>query len=128
MNPFANRDLLRAQFGLEVEAEGQIHLPTAVQKRLGLEPGDLFSVTKYAISIRLDPYEDLLEDLRRSVKKPGDWRFIEQFLRRTLTSLMADGGVAIPAKLLALKPGDRFVLEVAEEGFRHALYVYRNHG
>jgi bifunctional DNA-binding transcriptional regulator/antitoxin component of YhaV-PrlF toxin-antitoxin module len=117
--------LSHAQLNLEVETDGQFRLPAAVRETLGLEAGDLFSLTRNAISIRLDPYKDLLEDLQRSVKEPGNWRFLEQFLRRTLTSVGADGGVAIPPKFLALHAGDPLVLEVVAEGFRHALYIYR---
>jgi AbrB family looped-hinge helix DNA binding protein len=117
--------LSHAQLNLEVESDGQIHLPAAVRETLGLEAGDLFSLTRNAISIRLDPYKDLVEDLQRSVQGPARWRFLEQFLRRTLASVGADGSVAIPPKLLPLRAGERLVLEVVAEGFRHALYVYR---
>jgi bifunctional DNA-binding transcriptional regulator/antitoxin component of YhaV-PrlF toxin-antitoxin module len=115
-------------FSLEVESDGQVHLPASVRESLGVEPGDLLSLTRNAISVRLDPYKDLLEDLQRSVKEPGNWRFLEQFLRRTLASVGADGGVAIPPGFLTLRAGDRFVLEVVAEGFRHALYAYRADG
>jgi hypothetical protein len=117
--------LSHAQLNLEVETDGQVHLPASVRETLGLEAGDLFSLTRNAMSIRLDVYKDLVEDLQRSVKGPANWRFLEQFLRRTLSTVGSDGGVAIPPAFLALRAGDPLVLEVVAEGFRHALYVYR---
>jgi len=112
-------------FALETEAEGRLPLPPAVRESLGLEPGDLLSLTRNEISVRLDLYGELLDDLRRSVKEPQNWRWLEQFLRRTLTAVGEDGSVAIPPELLALRPGDRLVLEVVQQGLGHTLYAYR---
>jgi hypothetical protein len=111
---------------VEVEAEARVHLPPVVQEILDLQPGDLFSIRRNAISVRLDPYRDLLEDLQRSVREADRWRYLGQFLQRPLTSIGADGGVEIPPDLLELAPGDRVVLEVSMEGLRHALYIYRD--
>src|SRR5947208_1124536 len=69
---------------LEVEAEGRVHLPPVVQEILDLQPGDLFSIRRNAISVRLDPYRDLLEDLQRSVREADPWRYLGQFLQRAL--------------------------------------------
>ncbi len=113
------------RFDLVVEAEGRIDLPLLVAEELGLEPGDLLSLTRNEISVRLDPYRDLLRDLQRSVKEPSNWRFLEQFLRRDLTSIGLDGSVAIPPVLFAVHPGDRIVLEILAQGLGHTLYVYR---
>lgn len=110
---------------LAVEAEGIVPLPPRVQEALGLEPGDLLALTRNQISIRLDLYGELLEDLRRSVKPPNRWRCLEQFLRRTLASVGADGSVAIPPAFMALQAGDRLVLEVMTQGLSHTLYIYR---
>jgi bifunctional DNA-binding transcriptional regulator/antitoxin component of YhaV-PrlF toxin-antitoxin module len=112
-------------FSLEVERAGRVHLPPVVQESLALQPGDLLSIRRNAISVRLDPYRDLLEDLQRSVREADPWRYLGQFLQRALTSIGADGGVEIPPNLLKLSPGDRVVLEVSTEGLRHALYIYR---
>lgn len=46
-------------------------LPPELSESLGLEPGTLLSLTRNDISIRLDLYIGLLEDLRLSVKPPG---------------------------------------------------------
>lgn len=113
------------RFDLVVEAEGRLDLPPVVTEELGFEPGDLLSLTRNEISVRLDPYRDLLRDLQRSVKEPNNWRFLEQFLRRTLTSVGFDGSVAIPLGLLALHPGDRLFLEILAQGLGHTLYLYR---
>jgi hypothetical protein len=111
---------------LEVEAEGRVHLPPAVVESLGLESADLLSLTtRNAISVRLDPYKYLVEDLRRSVQQPQQWCYHEQFLQRTLTSLGSDGSAAIPPEVLRLTPGDLLTLEVVTEGLRRALYIYR---
>lgn len=116
---------LPATLSLEVEAEGRVHLPPVVQESLELRPGDLLSIRRNAISVRLDPYRDLLEDLQRSVHEADRGRYLGQFLERTLTSIGADGGVEISPDLLKLAPGDRVVVEVSTEGLRHALYIYR---
>lgn len=110
---------------LEVGAAGRVHLPPMIQDLLNIRPGDLFSIQRNAVSVRLDPYRDLLEDLQRSVRKADAWRYLAQFLQRPLTSIETDGGVEIPPDLLELAPGDRVVVEVSTEGLRHALYVYR---
>ncbi len=112
-------------FRLEIEAEGFLPFPEELRESLGLEPGALLSLTRNDISIRLDLYTELLEDLRRSVKPPNRWRCLEQFISRTLTSVGADGRVAIPPDFLALHPGDRVVLEVVTQGLGHTLYLYR---
>jgi bifunctional DNA-binding transcriptional regulator/antitoxin component of YhaV-PrlF toxin-antitoxin module len=112
-------------FSLEVEGAGRVHLPPVVQESLDLQPGDLLSIRRNAISVRLDPFRDLLEDLQRSVHGADRERYLGQFLQRALTSIEADGGVEIPPDLLELAPGDRVVVEVSTEGLRHALYIYR---
>jgi len=113
-------------FRLEIESEGFLPLPEELRARLGLELGALLSLTRNDISIRLDLYIELLEDLRLSVKPPNRWRCLEQFISRTLTSVGADGSVAIPSDLFALHPGDRVVLEVFTQGLGHTLYLYRD--
>ena len=111
---------------LEVEAEGRFHLPPQVVKELDLQPGDLLALTRNSISVRLDPYKDLLEDLQQSVQQPPRWRYLEQFFQPTLTSVGSDGSVAIPPEFLSVTAG-RLTLEVVTEGLRHALYIYRTH-
>jgi hypothetical protein len=113
--------LSHAQLNLEVESDGQVHLPAAVRETLGLEAGDLFSLTRNAMSIRLDLYKDLVEDLQRSVKGPANWRFLEQFLRRTLSTVGSDGGIAIPPKLLAPFSGRIQLQQDASDGRRTRL-------
>lgn len=117
---------LSERYELLIEVEGQLQFPLAVQEALKLEPGDLLSLTRNEISVRLDLYGELLADLRRSVKEPENWRWLEQFLRRALTAVGEEGSVAIPPELLALRPGDRLVLEVVQQGLGHTLYVYRS--
>lgn len=119
------RHLLPEHFRLEVEAEGQVLVPQAVREILGLEPGDYLALSRNTISVRLDPYKEILEDLQLSLKEPGKWSYLEPFLRGTLTSLGSDGSVALPPNVLELHPGDRISLEIATEGLRPALYVYR---
>lgn len=110
---------------LAVAADGTVPLPPSIQEALGLGPGDLLSLTRNQISIRLDLYGELLEDLWLSVKPPNRWRCLEQFLRRTLVSVADDGSIAIPPELMTLHAGDRLVLEVLSQGLSHILYVYR---
>jgi bifunctional DNA-binding transcriptional regulator/antitoxin component of YhaV-PrlF toxin-antitoxin module len=113
-------------FRLEVEGAGRVPLPLAVQEILRLQPGDLLSVRRNTVSLRLDPYRDLLEDLQRSVRESDRWRYLGQFLQRPLTSVGLDGSIEIPPDLLELAPGDRVVLEVSTEALRPALYLYRD--
>lgn len=113
-------------FRMDVERAGRITLPPDVQENLHLQPGDLLSVRKNTVSLRLDPYRDLLEDLQRSVRESDRWRYLGQFLQNPLTSLGSDGSIEIPPDLLKLAPGDRVVLEVSTEPLRAALYLYRD--
>lgn len=94
--------LLPESYRLEIRSEGLVPLPPELSESLGLEPGTLLSLTRNDISIRLDLYTELLEDLRLSVKPPNRWRCLEQFLSRTLTAVGADGGVALGKELMAL--------------------------
>lgn len=113
-------------FRLEVEKAGRVPLPAVVQENLRLQPGDLLSVRKNTVSLRLDPYRDLLEDLHRSVRESDRWPYLSQFLKHPLTSVEPDGSIAITPDLLELAPGDRVVLEVSTEALRPALYLYRD--
>lgn len=113
---------------LEVEAEGRVHLPAQVLEDLGLEPGDLLALTQNTISVRLDLYKELTEDLRRSVKEPQRWRYLDQFPKRKLTSVESDGSVVIPPEVLRVTPRDRLTLDVVTEGLRSALYLFRDDG
>jgi hypothetical protein len=112
-------------FSLEVKRRGCVHLPSVLQESLYFQSGDRLSVQRNSVSIRLDPYRDILEDLRRSVRESDRWRCLGPFLQRPLTSVGPDGSVAISPDLLELMPGDRVVLEVSTEGPRRALYLYR---
>jgi hypothetical protein len=113
---------LSERYELAIEEEGRLAFPPGVQAALKLEPGDLFSLTRNRISIRLDRYSGLLEDLRRSVKSP--WRCLEQFLGRNLVAVGPDGSVAIPPALMPLPSGEKIVLEIMPQGLRHVLYIY----
>jgi hypothetical protein len=113
---------LSGRYELAIAAEGRFDFPPGVQEALRLAPGDLFSLTRNRISIRLDRYSELLEDLRRSVTSP--WRCLEQFLGRNLAAVEADGSVAIPSEFMPLPRGERFVLEIMPHGLQHILYLY----
>jgi hypothetical protein len=114
-------------YHLVIESEGCVLLPEDLIQSLDLEPGDLISLVRNDISIRLDLYSELLADLQHSVKPPNRWRCLEQFISRTLSSVGADGGLEIPSDLFSLLPGDRVVLEVLAQGLGHTLYLYRDH-
>jgi hypothetical protein len=116
---------LPESYRLKIESEGCVLLPEELRESLDLEPGALLSLARNDISIRLDLYSELLEDLQRSVRPPNRWRCLEQFISRTLSSVGVDGSVAIPSHLFALHPGDRVVLEVLTQGLGHTLYLYR---
>lgn len=84
-------------FSIEVETEGRIFLPPFVQKVLDLQPDDLLSVRPNTVSVRMDPYRDLLVDLQQSVR-PGSagWRYLSQVLQHPLTSVELGGSLEIP--------------------------------
>jgi hypothetical protein len=113
---------LSERYELAIEVEGRFDFPPGVQEALRLVPGDLFSLTRNQISIRLDLYSELLEDLRSSVKSP--WRCLEQFLGRNLVAVGLDGSVAIPPDLMPLPRGEKIVLEIMPQGLQHVLYIY----
>jgi AbrB family looped-hinge helix DNA binding protein len=113
-------------FRLAVEKAGRVTIPPVVRENLDLQPGDVLSVRRNAVSVRLDLYRDLLGDLQRSVREGDRWSFLDQFLQNPLTSVEPDGSIGIPPNLLELAPRDRVVLEVSTEALRPALYLYRD--
>jgi hypothetical protein len=117
-------ELPSTSWSLTVEEPRRFRLPEVVRNALRLGPGELISLQRNAISLRLDFYREVLESVP-SGGGVGDWPGIEQFLRRPLTSVEPEGSVEVPVDLMALTPGDRLVLEVVREGIGHALYLYR---
>jgi hypothetical protein len=107
-----------------VEAEGRLPVPAAFWQALGLAPGDLLVLTRNALSIRLDPFRELVQDLEGSVKS-GAGRWLDSIRECPRVPVGADGSLPIPPELLALPPGDKFMLEVVTRGLRSTLYVYR---
>jgi hypothetical protein len=112
---------LAEQFELVVEIPGRVTLPPEVRAALGLELGDLFTIERNTLSLRLDSYRELLADWGASL--PDCWR--EEFFQRPQTTLEEDGVLPIPSDLLPLSEGDRLVLEVVTKGLSHELYLYR---
>ena len=113
---------LAEQFELVVEFPGRVTLPPEVRAALGLEPGDLFSIERNTLSLRLDSYRELLADWGTS-SLPDRWR--KEFFQRPQTTLEGNGVLPIPSDLLPLAEGDRLVLEVVTKGLSHELYLYR---
>ena len=128
LSPFLTPQLAQP-FELVVETAGGCWvLPREVRTALNLQPGDLFSLAKNPLSLRLDSYREFLADNWEAVSPPNRWRYIEEFLRRPLTALEPDGAVKVPAQLLSLSSGDRIILEVVTRGLAHELFLYRLEG
>ena len=119
---------LAEQFEQVVEVAGRAVLPQEVRRALGLEPGDLFSLVRHPLSLRLDSYRAFLLDNWDAVSPPNRWLFIKNFLRRPLTALEPDGVVAIPLEAFPLSAGDHTVLEVVQRGLSYELFLYRAEG
>lgn len=107
-----------------IEAEGRVRLPPEALAALDLRPGDLLSLQKHAISIRLDLYREMLAALRGSLGGPEEARLAREFLERQKTQVGEDGSVEIPRELMVLEAGRTYVLEGVREGLGHALYLY----
>ena len=119
---------LAEQFDLVVEVEGRAVLPREVRTALGLEPGDLFSIVRHPLSLRLDSYRAFLMDTWDAVSPPNRWLYLEDFLGRPFTALEPDGAIAIPPEAFLLSPGDQAVLEVVLRGLSYELFLYRAEG
>lgn len=115
---------LPEQFEVMVEAPGRLPLPDEVREAMGLKPGDLFSLKRVPISLRLESYREFLSDDWNAVDPENRWRYFQEFLRRPLTAVEPGGAVKIPPELCPLEPGERFILEVVRRGMCHPLYLY----
>lgn len=73
---------LAEQFELVAEEGGRVVLPLEVRTGLGLEPGDLFSIVRNPLSLRLDSYRVSLADNWDAVSPPNRWHYIQDLLRR----------------------------------------------
>ena len=113
---------LAEQFELVVEIPGRVTLPPEVRAALGLEPGDLFTIERNPLSLRLDSYREMLADWGAS-SLPDCWS--EEFFQRPRTILEGDGALPIASDLLPLAEGDRLILEVVTKGLSHELFLYR---
>lgn len=113
---------LAEQFEVVVEIPGRVILPPEVRATLGLEPGDLFTVERNPLSLRLDSYREMLADWGAS-SLPDCWS--EEFFQRPQTTLEGDGALPIASELLPLAEGDRLILEVVTKGLSHELFLYR---
>ena len=127
LSPFLSPQLAQP-FERVVETAGCLVLPLEVRTALNLQPGDLFSLAKNPLSLRLDSYREFLTDNWEAVSPPNRWRYIEEFLRQPLTALEPDGAVKVPAQLLSLSAGDRIILEVVTRALSHKLFLYRLEG
>jgi bifunctional DNA-binding transcriptional regulator/antitoxin component of YhaV-PrlF toxin-antitoxin module len=117
-------EFLPEPFIVWVNPEGLVPIPAQVSEELGLESGELFAVTRLAISVRLERFRELHEDLRDSVRGEEPSLSLEGVSRQRAVA-REGGGVGISLKLLGLRPGDKVAVELAEEGVRRALYIYR---
>jgi hypothetical protein len=116
---------LAEQFELVVESPGRVTLPPEVRAALGLEPGDLFTIERNPLSLRLESYREMLADWGAS-SLPDRWS--NEFFQRPQTTLEGDGALPIASGFLPLAEGDRLILEVVTKGLSHELFLYRAEG
>jgi bifunctional DNA-binding transcriptional regulator/antitoxin component of YhaV-PrlF toxin-antitoxin module len=119
---------LAGQYPLVVAVTGRVVLPHEVRIAMGLEPGDLLSMVRNPVSLRLDSYRAFLADDWDAVPPPNRWRYVEEFLRRPLTALEPDGALELLQEeppLLSLNAGDQVMLEVVHRGLSHELFLYQ---
>jgi hypothetical protein len=103
---------------------GEILLPLEVREALGLRAGEIFSVLRQPLSLRLEIYSEFLADWE-SVLPQYHWRYLEAFLSQPLASLSEGGALNVPPGLLPLREGDRVILETVRRGLCHELFLYR---
>ena len=115
---------VREQVEINVGPHGEILLPFQVREALGLRAGELLSVLRQALSLRLEVYSEFLADAD-AVLQPYRWRYLESFLSRPLASVGEGGGLNVPSGLLPLLEGDRVILETVRRGLFHELFLYR---
>jgi hypothetical protein len=119
---------LRESYELIIASEGCLPLPEEVRHALGLEPGELLSLVKNPLSLRLDLYREFLMDDWNAIPTPARWSYLEEFLSRPLTAVAMDGKVPIPPDLWPLRIGETFALEIISRGLCHPLYLLRTGG
>jgi len=103
---------------------GEILLPLEVREVLGLRAGELLSVMRQPLSLRLEIYSEFLADWE-AVLPPYRWRYLEAFLSRPLASLGEGGALNVPPGLLPVREGDRVILETVRRGLCHEIFLYR---
>ena len=113
---------LAEQFELVVESPGRVTLPPEVRTALGLKPGDLFTIERNTLSLRLESYREMLADWGAN-SLPDRWS--NEFFQRPQTTLEGDGALPIASGFLPLAEGDRLILEVVTKGLSHELFLYR---
>ena len=104
---------------------GEILLPGRVMESLGLMPGELFSVSRQPLSLRLETYGEFLADNWDAVSPRNRWRYLEEFLSRPLVALREGGSLDLPPGLLPIQQGERLILEIVRRGLCHEIFLYR---
>ena len=104
---------------------GAILLPEKVRDSLGLWPGELLSIGRQPLSLRLEIYREFLTDSWDAVSLPNRWRYLEEFLSRPLAAIDREGGLLLPPRLFPLRAGDPLILEIVRRGLCHELFLYR---
>jgi len=115
---------VREQVEINVGPDGEILLPFQVREALGLRAGELLSVLRQALSLRLEIYSEFLADAD-AVLPQYRWRYLEAFLSRPLASVGEEGDLGLPPGLLPLREGDRVILETVRRGLCHEIFLYR---
>lgn len=119
----------RPEMGEQVEVVvgpgGEILLPLEVRKALGLRAGELLSVLRQPLSLRLEIYGEFLADNWDAVSPGNRWHYLEAFLSQPLASVGEEGALNVPPGLLPLREGDRVILETVRRGLCHELFLYR---
>jgi hypothetical protein len=119
----------RPEMGEQVEVVvgpgGEILVPLEVREALGLRAGELLSVLRQPLSLRLEIYGEFLADNWEAVSPRNRWHYLEAFLSRPLASMGEGGDLNVPPGLLPVQEGDRVILETVRRGLCHELFLYR---
>lgn len=125
VGPRAPRAGLPEQVEIIAGPRGAILLPLEVREALGLKPGELLSIVRQPLSLRLEIYREFLADSWDAVSLLNRWRYLEEFLSRPLAAMDGEGGLLLPPRLFPLRAGERVILEIVRRGLCHELFLYR---
>jgi len=113
------------QVDLVVGVAGELTLPAELLTKLRLTTGELIALESRPHSVRLDLYRDFLASDWEGLSPETARHLVEEYLCQTLTAVLPGGRLPVPDDVLALKVGDRLVLQVRPAGLHHEVFLFR---